>query len=215
MCVLRPHTHTHTYTPPYSQRRAQVAEWLWSAVSPLMIPLAIQVCVGWPACLSQRRPFLSGLCQPGEHHWSSWPPLSVRALPHLRDTPRLQMWELQEKPSLSAGGRKGFVGGAVSSSRWAGAALNANGIIVCSAQVLAVQMRSQLKCGSSEVEEGSNILAESWQAGCKPKRCIQVNRQSDVALSWCLKNSNLNPSFSQKIQQQLYYESSRVRFSHP
>lgn len=101
---LCPKTHTHldTHTSPFSQRWTQVAKSLWRTASLLMTPLAIQVCVGWPVCLHQRRHFLSELCQPEEHRWSPGlpHPLPSRVLPHLHDTTLLQMWELGSNPRM-------------------------------------------------------------------------------------------------------------------
>ncbi len=101
------------------------------------------------------------------------PPPRVRVLPHLQDTPQLQMWELGETKAVwMDGGCWGEMQGCRrcgrGSSRWAGAApLSTNGIIVCTPQVLTIQMRSQLKCGSSEVEQGRNFSAEKQQMGNK------------------------------------------------
>lgn len=165
----RTHMHTHTSLFPAMSPGGKV---VWSTASLLMTPLAIQVCVGWPVCLSQRRQFLSELCQPEEHRWSPWfpHPLPFRVLPHLQDTPRASdvgAGRNQRCLHHPSGHWKGWcsdVGGDKGSSRWAGAApLSTNGIIVWPPQVLTIQMRSQLKCGSSEVEQVWNFSAQNWR----------------------------------------------------
>lgn len=153
------------HSSSYSQWWAQVAEWLWSAESPLMIALAFQVCVGWPTCLSERRPFLSGVCQPGEHHWSREPPTHFRALPHLQGFPQVQMWKMRKTVSGIEGSRRSVV-----QEEWVGirvplgehgAVLTANETLVWLPQVPAIQMMSQLK-SSLETQPINCIITFYW-----------------------------------------------------
>lgn len=90
-CFSRSHTHTHnTHTPPHSLWGSQVVGGLWS---PLMTPLAIQVCVGQPRCLTRRRPFLSELCQAEEHSLSPWfPPTTFPERYHTSALPTPRVW---------------------------------------------------------------------------------------------------------------------------